>query len=81
LIDWDTAILADDENLLDDPDVTWDWQSYGFRTGKSSNRDGSSSTIRIIPYWSIVIPLTLLSAYLLLRKPNHPESRAEQKAT
>ena len=24
--------------------------------------------IRIIPYWSLVIPLTLLSAYLLLSK-------------
>ena len=25
-----------------------------------------------LPYWSVVIPLTLLSAWLLLSKPRHP---------
>jgi hypothetical protein len=28
-----------------------------------------SRSLHIIPYWSLVLPLTLLSAYLILRKP------------
>ena len=36
----------------------WDWSDWMFE-----------DYAWIIPYWSIVIPLTLLSAYLLLWKP------------
>jgi len=31
-------------------------------------RANQSSVVRIVPYWSVVVPLTLLSAYLLLAK-------------
>ena len=55
----------------------WRWLRLGFGiadlycTGSviSGKRDVLSQTIYAIPYWSIVIPLTLLSAYLLLTNP------------
>jgi hypothetical protein len=44
--------------------VTLDWTYFGFARG-SWNGDPFIS----LSYWSIVLPLTLLSAYLLLWKP------------
>lgn len=42
----------------------WSWKGIGFLVG------GTHTYSKVaIPYWSIVIPLTLLSAYLLLSKP------------
>lgn len=41
--------------------------------GNSQNGSFQDNTVFWrVPYWSIVFPLTFLSAYLLLRKP-HPE--------
>ena len=43
--------------------------------------DDSTGTRRpmwLIPYWSVVVPLTLMSAYLLLRKPR-TVTKAEQQ--
>jgi hypothetical protein len=58
-------------NFLDNGQhVTWHWGSCGFEFGETTFRiTGWSKAFRIIPYWSIVVPLTLLSAYLLLSKP------------
>jgi hypothetical protein len=48
----------------------WRWELGGFGYGDSPNSDGTAaSSIIVIPYWSIVIPLILLSAWLLLKKP------------
>ena len=60
------------------PLAEWRWQFLGFGFGKSV--DGTTqvanqsvqivpSTIAVIPYWSIVVPLTLISLWLLLTKP------------
>ena len=38
----------------------------------------SEDTVYDIPYWSIVIPLTLLSAYLLISKPRKLKSGPTQ---
>ena len=48
----------------------WKLQSSccGFET-LERHRSESIDKVRIIPYWSIVVPLTLLSMCLLLRKP------------
>ena len=61
----------------------WKWTYLGFGRGeytsgrlelfKSANPDlpfeNLTQSVWFIPYWSIVIPLTLLSAWLLLSKP------------
>ena len=77
--------------LWDGFDVVLRWDFVGFHFGKGT-RDGNSSLsneIYCVPYWSIVLPLTLLSAYLLLSQPRKPESvtaspavpQADSKAT
>lgn len=53
--------------------VEWRRQAYGFELGKRTRQEPrSSGTIElrflIMPYWSIVTPLTLLSVWLLLSK-------------
>jgi len=44
----------------------WYWQFMGFGSGTGNAHIYLFWTI---PYWSIVVPLTLLSAWLLLSKP------------
>ena len=71
---WETGLVGDLElsSMFE-----WRWLRLGFGiadlycTGSviSGKRDVLSQTIYAIPYWSIVIPLTLLSAYLLLTNP------------
>ncbi|WP_157605083.1 hypothetical protein [Schlesneria paludicola] len=49
-----------------------DWGDFKFGVAVLPG-DGARKTVRIeayqIPYWSIVVPMTLFSAYLLLSKP------------
>jgi hypothetical protein len=53
---------------VDDPDVTWHWRWCGIGSGKNS--DGCEDiSFWVIPYWSIVLPLAILSGYLILWKP------------
>lgn len=62
--------------------VLWNWKFCGFQFGafqrgtKSIYGESNSAmpvfaevSIWIIPFWSIILPLTFLSAYLLLWKP------------
>ena len=63
----------------DDLDL-WEWGSETIDPNRwidAGNYWDLTSDHCAIPYWSIVIPLTLLSAYLLLskprRKPNQPD--------
>ena len=60
------------------PQYVWSINWCGFRVGGQ----GIDQITRIVPYWSIVIPLTLLSAYLLLNKPRQRKvavDRAEDR--
>ena len=50
----------------------WHWAWGGFEFGNSSSRN---LRVWAIPFSAIVIPLTLLSAYLLLTKPRQPTSK------
>ena len=50
-------------------DIKWRWSWGGFRRGEVLVRTVSAGTVWMIPYWFLVVPLTLLSAYLLLVKP------------
>lgn len=77
--DFNWIILPVNKSPLTDTEISWSCRSCGFGHGKRTNvtsehPDGQFSvnvdfTFLTIPYWSIVIPLTLLSAYLLLSKP------------
>jgi len=68
---WESA----DAIRLDSDRVRFHWQLrlFGFRRGV----DGDDQAWTI-PYWSIVIPLTLLSAYLLLTKPRQSTASVTQ---
>jgi len=59
--------------------LTWQWRWLGFGFSETEKFDGVWLTYRVAPYWSITLPLTLLSAYMLLSKPrskpNQPVSQ------
>lgn len=52
----------------------WQFASMGFHFAQSTidPPDRGNLAVWMIPYWPIVIPLTLLSAWLLLIKPRPP---------
>jgi hypothetical protein len=54
----------------------WDWAGFHFGEGESPMQMMIREHLKsyFVPYWSIVIPLTLLSAYLLLTKPRQSTS-------
>ena len=58
----------------------WRWQWCGFDFGESQLVGNMPRCVYVIPYWSIVIPLTLVSAYLLLGKPHKPETIVNDQA-
>ena len=47
---------------------------FDFTGGQAPNPSGKLSP-HIIPYWCVVLPLTLLSAYLILWKPRKREAK------
>ena len=56
-----------------DETLVWQWQCLGFAYGAGlTHLIGITAQVRTIPYWSIVIPLTAISAFLLLSKPRKP---------
>lgn len=46
-----------------------DWAGFHCGTGNFSSGENVLVQDATVPYWSIVVPFTLLSAYLLLSKP------------
>lgn len=63
--------------------VHWRWGALGFDFGSATDADGNLAKqhemVRwAIPYWSIVIPLTAISIWLLLSKP---PAKLEPKTT
>ncbi|MDB5343302.1 MAG: hypothetical protein JWP89_1679 [Schlesneria sp.] len=63
-------------NVLDtretcDLQVCWRWAGFRFESGTLKHQ---ASRIEIemwmVPYWSLVLPLTLISGYLILRQPS-----------
>ncbi len=75
--------VASDSPLIG-PDRVWHWRSCGFGRCelKAESNGGCRLVFRVIPFWSIVVPLTLLSAWLLLSKPpvSKPKSTADAVA-
>jgi hypothetical protein len=60
------------------PGEWFDWRWHALEFGYGTERRGEHLLLKI-PYWSIVIPLTLLSAYLLLIKPRPLKSSNESR--
>ena len=56
----------------------WDWAGFHFGRVHLDRRSPWQSCT--VPYWSIVIPLTLISAYLILTKPRNttPQTIVEE---
>ena len=80
---WDSGelsslgIFATDENnvrtrtrldVWKEYDVEWRWDWGGFNGGSATHQN-TRTTAYEFRYWSVTIPLTLLSAYLILWKP------------
>lgn len=61
-------------NPFEDSDQVWRFCFGGFDCGQSISVLHFKTACQI-PYWSIVIPLTLLSTYLLLSKPRQTTSK------
>jgi len=63
----DVLVMTPNEirDELDQEDIQWSWRLFGIRHGVQSEQN----RIWVVPYWIIVFPLTLFSAYLLLVKP------------
>ncbi len=59
---------------VDELAIDWDWTWLGFRY-----LGATVGFIAIVPYWSIVLPTTLLSAYLILWKPRKREPGPTQR--
>ena len=60
------AIFAYLDNQ-DESRFTWRWRYGGFSCGECSL--GIPFSFFVVPYWFLVLPMTLLSAYLILWKP------------
>jgi hypothetical protein len=58
----------------------WQWRCCGFGSASSSTQN-RTIYLKIIPYWSVVLPLTLMSAYLLLSKPRRPSNQSDNIAS
>lgn len=55
---------------LNDWSINWRRKWWGFEFGEARQMSGTHAVFRIIPYWSLVLPMTLLSAFLILWKPS-----------
>ncbi len=67
-----------DQPFYDHPGIEWRLKLFGFGIGDElfDPANGGHVSLWVIPYWSIVITLTLFSAYLLLGNPSSPHPKA-----
>ncbi|WP_010587896.1 hypothetical protein [Schlesneria paludicola] len=56
---------------VDEVEWRWDWAGFHFGAGRDAN---SQTEDYILPFWSIVAPLSVLSAWLLFSEPRHSVS-------
>ena len=55
--------------------INWNWRVLGFGYGTLETKNKTRVTFRIVPYWSVTIPLTLISFWLLLSKSRQSTRR------
>ena len=63
-VGWFSKVAVDDGEAEEQADTKWYSSGFQFRTSGKGNFFHV-----VIPYWFLVLPLTALSAYLLLTKP------------
>ena len=68
-------------NLEDDPIPSYAEYPFSSRVSKGLSKNTPTKKYWILWYWSIVIPLTLLSAYLLISKPRLAKQAAPPVTT
>ena len=56
-------------DITADSEMSWRWACAGFHIGQGQYKEIFKHRTFIIPYWFIVLPLTALSAFLILPKP------------
>ena len=67
---WVTNSISRIEDPYSASGIEWHWRWVGIGSVKDMVACEESYYIRLlIPYWLIVLPITLLSAYLILWKP------------
>lgn len=66
--------------MVINPGRTWRWTFAGIGIHDFTYDGNATFAVLVIPYWLIVLPLTLLSAWLLLRKPQEAKSKVEPAA-
>ena len=64
--------VADHSDPFEAINAKWRWKWLGFQFGQGEEIFQTPIGFWIIPYWAIVIPLLLISAYLLLTRPCKP---------
>lgn len=64
--------FASDNRFIPETNCRFHWAGFGAADLSSNAPAGSFPTIVWFPYWSIIMPLTMISAWLLLiSKPTH----------
>jgi hypothetical protein len=67
-----TCAPIEEPHPLNGDEADWNWRFIGFGSGTDKVAAGNSSHAHFfwtIRYWSIVIPLTIISLWLLLSQP------------
>ena len=72
---WSTYPANPDElSIFDDDRIVWRWKAAPFGWGYTSDgRFNIHSQFVCFPHWSLVLPLTLISGWLLLSEPKRPD--------
>ena len=83
---WNSHRLPHRGLMLAATDLQWTWRLCGFGVcyDKLATEVGDRMISFAIPYWACTVPLTLLSAYLLLSKPRAakpPVAQPDRPAT
>lgn len=75
---WQVSPVSEYAAILDSG-LSWRFRWCGFGVSESppevTEQTGISATFLLVPYWSIVVPITLMSAYLLLIRPRSKERK------
>jgi hypothetical protein len=82
-VDWESAVISTRKTPSDffgNKSSCWRWRYCGFGYGESESGAENNSILKLLffPYWSIVVPLTLLSAWLLLSKVRQKQNAPPQ---
>ncbi len=74
--EWTTYPFHSETKWFDETGMVWRWQLCGFGFGElpSDLIEGVQARYFFVPYWSVTVPLTLTSVWLLLLKAGKSNS-------